>query len=145
MAAPVFLPRFSGSTLDPSSQPMLIQPLQDTFVLPRFSGSTLEPSSEPLMLYPSHMYEKKLDVKIIPTGRTKPLCRKDKPGPITIPTPIMDCFFSKGPDDDEFSAWSYEEPAKPDLLWDNGTQTIYSAATSSDSPSYSPNQFFIRG
>ncbi|KAF7723052.1 hypothetical protein EC973_002386 [Apophysomyces ossiformis] len=89
------------------------------------------------------MYEKQPDVKIIPTRRTKPLCRKNKPAPIIIPPPIFHDPFSNDLEDDEFSAWSYEEPAKPDLMWDSGSQTMESTDISPDSPSYSPKRFLF--
>ncbi|KAG1446542.1 hypothetical protein G6F56_009536 [Rhizopus delemar] len=77
-------------------------------ILTRFAGSTLEPSSEPIILYESHYYESKrpAHILIIPTRCTPPLKRNNKPLPIIIPDFTFD---NKHIDDDEFSAWSYEE------------------------------------
>ncbi|EIE91458.1 hypothetical protein G6F46_009954 [Rhizopus delemar] len=77
-------------------------------VITRFTGSTLEPSTEPIILYESHYYENKRpnQIKVIPTRCTLPLKRNNKPHPIIIPEYTFD---EKYMDDNEFSAWSYEE------------------------------------
>ncbi|KAI9275393.1 hypothetical protein BY458DRAFT_507324 [Sporodiniella umbellata] len=77
-------------------------------VLTRFAGSTLEPSTEPIFLYESQYYQSKRSphMLIVPTRCTPPLNRENKPEPITIPDFIFD---NKYIDDDEFSAWSYDD------------------------------------
>ncbi|CAO3632483.1 unnamed protein product [Mucor hiemalis] len=97
-----------------------------SFALPRFSGSTLEPSSEPIMLYESHYYQKgagrALHIQLIPTRPTPPLKRDFKPPHITIPPPKFDEMYL---DDDNFSAWSFEEE-NDSLVWDSMPTTCTS-------------------
>lgn len=85
-----------------------------SFALPRFSGSTLEPASEPIMIYEPHYYQKgagrATHIKLIPTRPTPALKRDFKPPHIIIPTPNFDEMYL---DDQEFSAWSYEEEEGP--------------------------------
>jgi hypothetical protein len=92
------------------------------FVLPRFSGSTLEPSTEPIMLYEPQYYEKgrgrATHIQLIPTRPTPPLRRANKPTYIIIPEPNFDDMYT---DDGQFSAWSYEENDSS-LLWDSATE-----------------------
>lgn len=82
--------------------------MSSPIILTRFTGSTLEPSSEPIILYESHLYHNKLPdrIQIVPTRCTPPLKRDNKPPPIIIPEFKFD---DKYIDDNEFSAWSYEE------------------------------------
>lgn len=91
-----------------------------SFALPRFSGSTLEPSSEPIMLYDPKYYEKgagrAMHIKIIPTRPTLSLKRDSKPPHIIIPTPNFDEVYL---DHEEFSPWSCEEGADSSMLWDS--------------------------
>lgn len=97
-----------------------------SFALPRFSGSTLEPSSEPIMLYEPQYYLKgagrATHIKLIPTRPTAALKRNSKPPHITIPIPTFDEMYV---DDEEFSAWSYEEDNNSSMLWDAMSSASY--------------------
>ncbi|KAI8367656.1 uncharacterized protein BYT42DRAFT_483392, partial [Radiomyces spectabilis] len=79
-------------------------------VLPRFSGSTLEPTVEPLVIYPQQHEHKPLPSNdpLQPTRRTQSLKRKNKPTLITIPTVCKE-FVPQEPDNEDYSPWSYEE------------------------------------
>lgn len=92
-----------------------------SFALTRFSGSTLEPSSEPIMLYESKYYEKgagrALHIKIIPTRPTLPLKRNAKPPHIIIPTPKFDEVAYL--DYEESSPLTCEEGVDSPMLWDS--------------------------
>lgn len=95
------------------------------FIIPRFSGSTLEPSSEPIVLYESQYYEKDagraLHIQLIPTRSTPPLKRAFKPPHIIIPEPDFD---SMRIDNEEFSPWSYESAdASTGMLLDSATSS----------------------
>ncbi|KAI9315533.1 hypothetical protein BX666DRAFT_315279 [Dichotomocladium elegans] len=83
------------------------------FTIKRFSGSTLEPSTEPIILYPEYVYQRDprshLTVPIIPTRCTPPLKRLNKPMSIRIPSYNHDLFASPGDSHNGFSAWSYEK------------------------------------
>lgn len=108
-------------------------------VLPRFSGSTLEPTSEPIVIYPEHIHQKSPIVTmepVEPTRRTPSLQRRGKPTFIHIPT-VCKAFVQKEPEDDDYSPWSYDEEGDSGLYWDDASQTIYSSA-SKPSLSYSP-------
>ncbi|CDS03658.1 hypothetical protein LRAMOSA01060 [Lichtheimia ramosa] len=78
------------------------------FTIPRFAGSTLEPSSEPIIIYPEHMLRKETEfhtqVMIVPTRCTPPLNRRNKPAHIIIP-PYERVSLQ---DDDTYSPWSYD-------------------------------------
>lgn len=91
-----------------------------SFALPRFSGSTLEPSSEPIMLYEPKYYEKgagrAMHIKIIPTRPTSPLQRDYKPPHIIIPAYKFDEMYLEH---EEFSPVSCEEGADSSMLWDS--------------------------
>ncbi|KAI8637141.1 hypothetical protein BD408DRAFT_322422, partial [Parasitella parasitica] len=80
------------------------------FALPRFSGSTLEPSSQPVFLYDPLYYQKgagrATHIQLVPTRPTAPLKRTSKPPHIVIPAPNFD---DMRIEDGEFSAWSFEE------------------------------------
>jgi hypothetical protein len=95
-----------------------------SFALPKFSGSTLEPSSEPIMLYEPQYYQKgagrATHIKLVPTRPTAPLKRAFKPPHIVIPKPNFDDMYL---DDDEFSAWSYNESSS--ALWDPISYSAY--------------------
>ncbi|KAL9540809.1 hypothetical protein PS6_010589 [Mucor atramentarius] len=85
-----------------------------------FSGSTLEPSSEPVILYESQYYEKgagrAIHIQLVPTRPTAPLKRESKPPHIVIPAPNFD---EMRIEDNEFSAWSYEEDESAQAtFWD---------------------------
>ncbi|KAI8063352.1 uncharacterized protein B0P05DRAFT_555551 [Gilbertella persicaria] len=90
-----------------------------SFALPRFSGSTLEPQSEPIMLYEPQYYQKgagrAMHLQLVPTRPTPPLKRALKPPHIVIPPPNFDHMYI---DDQVFSAWSYEEGSTA-ALWDS--------------------------
>ncbi|KAI9347860.1 hypothetical protein BD770DRAFT_395476 [Pilaira anomala] len=110
-----------------------------SFALPRYSGSTLEPSSEPIMLYEPQYYLKgagrATDMKLIPTRPTPPLKRNSKPPHITIPKPTFD---QKYIDDDQFSAWSYEEDNSSSVLSDSMSSTTSTTTTTTTTTSYTP-------
>ncbi|KAI8993189.1 hypothetical protein BDB01DRAFT_705099, partial [Pilobolus umbonatus] len=79
------------------------------FTLRRFSGSTLEPSSQPVVLYDPRYYQKdagRMIVKLKPTRRTPPLKRAHKPSAIVIPAFNYN---QRNLNTDLFSAWSDEE------------------------------------
>lgn len=111
-------------------------------VLPRFPGSTLEPTTEPIVLYPEHIHQKSPIVMeqqqpVVPTRRTPSLQRKGKPTFIHIPTICKD-FVQKEPEDDDYSPWSYDEEGDSGLYWDDASQTIYNSASKPSPASYSP-------
>ncbi|KAI8991598.1 hypothetical protein BDF20DRAFT_845440 [Mycotypha africana] len=108
------------------------------FELVRFSGSTLEPSSEPIMLYEPHFYEKgagrSLHIELVPTRPTPPLNRKDKPPPIIIPQ-----FNAEDPllcrNEDDYSAWSCHPQDDPLLLEKTGKNNVILDAPEEDDSS----------
>jgi hypothetical protein len=108
-----------------------------SFALPRFSGSTLEPVSEPIMIYEPQYYQKgagrALHIKLIPTRPTPPLKRDSKPPHIIIPNPNFDDMYL---DDEQFSAWSYEEKAEANsaLLWDDSSSSLSSTNSNTTTP-----------
>lgn len=106
-------------------------------VLTRFSGSTLEPTSEPIVIYPDHVYQKDFHNKqppaIEPTRRTPSLKRKGKPTFISIPPACQD--FIPKEEEDTYSPWSYDEEAGSGLLWDDVNKTIYTADSVKRRPS----------
>ncbi|KAI7907568.1 uncharacterized protein BX663DRAFT_4547 [Cokeromyces recurvatus] len=87
-----------------------------SFALPKFSGSTLLPSSEPIMLYEPQYYEKHagraMHIQLIPTRPTPPLKRNCKPPHIIIPEPNFDDLLCLS--DDYFSPWSPMEEERED-------------------------------
>ncbi|KAI8139461.1 hypothetical protein BJV82DRAFT_672733 [Fennellomyces sp. T-0311] len=98
-------------------------------VLPRFSGSTLEPTSEPIVMYPMHIHQKQpilfnKPANIELTRPTSSLQRKNRPTFIHIPLQCKE-FIPKEPEDDDFSAWSHDGEPEPEFLWDEENQTIY--------------------
>ncbi|EPB90945.1 hypothetical protein HMPREF1544_02199 [Mucor circinelloides 1006PhL] len=104
------------------------------FALPRFSGSTLEPSSEPVILYESQYYEKgagrAIHIQLVPTRPTAPLKRESKPPHIVIPAPNFD---EMRIEDNEFSAWSYEEDESAQAtFWDPIPTSSSSSSSSSN-------------
>ncbi|KAI8357273.1 hypothetical protein BD560DRAFT_302569, partial [Blakeslea trispora] len=79
------------------------------FALPKYSGSTLEPQSEPIMLYEPQYYEKnagRTHMSLVPTRPTPPLKRAFKPPHIVIPEPKFD---EMQFNHESFSAWSFKE------------------------------------
>ncbi|KAI9476630.1 hypothetical protein BDB00DRAFT_879578 [Zychaea mexicana] len=117
------------------------------FVLPRLSGSTLEPTCEPIVMYPPHIHQKEPLVyhkpvaaaaamgRILATATPAPsLRRKNRPTFIDIPAVCKEFVF-KEPDHDDFSAWSYNNDdeaaaeSEPELLWDEVNQCIYKSAS----------------
>ncbi|KAH8557034.1 hypothetical protein BGW37DRAFT_475282 [Umbelopsis sp. PMI_123] len=74
------------------------------FTLQRFPGSTLEPSSEPIILYSDHVkssYQGPLRGVI-----TSPLKRSHKPPPIRIPEFNPSLLYHPDMYDDAYSPWS---------------------------------------
>ncbi|KAI9007536.1 hypothetical protein CLU79DRAFT_891951 [Phycomyces nitens] len=143
------LTRFSGSTLEPCSEPIVLYPSEvqpkKPMVLKRFSGSTLAPPSptEPSSLYrtapaaapaaapkPSIDFSSMaaLSVRIIPTRPTKPLKRQAKPSSIHIPNLGQIASMNAADrllDEGHASGGSDDEANEPWLMWDEKTQTIY--------------------
>ncbi|KAI8391287.1 uncharacterized protein BYT42DRAFT_556323 [Radiomyces spectabilis] len=78
-------------------------------VLPRLPGSTLEPTSEPIVIYPQN-YSPDMSPET-PTTLTTPtqsLNRKNRPTFIDIPDTSKH-FIQTEPDEEDFSPWSYQE------------------------------------
>ncbi|KAG0164062.1 hypothetical protein DFQ28_010818 [Apophysomyces sp. BC1034] len=95
-----------------------------TLVLPRFSGSTLEPSTQPIVIHPHETYASSLQttedkeiLKVEPTRCTKPLRRQHKPAYIAIPDAfdMMDGPISHEEEEAEDQPW---------LVWDEESQSI---------------------
>ncbi|KAI9473932.1 MAG: hypothetical protein EXX96DRAFT_488115 [Benjaminiella poitrasii] len=104
-----------------------------SFALPKFSGSTLQPSTEPIMLYEPHYYEKNagraMHIRLTPTRPTPPLKRKCKPPHIVIPEPDFDDIMNHL-NNEEFSPWSPFDTGKEEskstattnsTLWDSSS------------------------
>ncbi|OBZ85479.1 hypothetical protein A0J61_06472 [Choanephora cucurbitarum] len=91
-----------------------------SFALPKFSGSTLEPQSEPIMLYEPQYYEKnagRAQMSLVPTRPTPPLKRAFKPPHIVIPEPN---FGGMQSNNTSFSAWSFKDGStSTPALWDS--------------------------
>ncbi|KAI9248860.1 hypothetical protein BDA99DRAFT_227036 [Phascolomyces articulosus] len=118
------------------------------FILPRLSGSTLEPTVDPVVMYPPHIHQKeplafdksahlKTAVIRLPTGS---LQRKGKPTFIHIPAQCKEFIPKESSQMDNFSPWSYDEEevdSEPELLWDEETQTIYKSSSKRRANSYS--------
>ncbi|ORZ03986.1 hypothetical protein BCR43DRAFT_484314 [Syncephalastrum racemosum] len=114
-------------------------------VLPRFSGSTLEPRTEPVVIYPPHMLQKEplgcAPNTIQPTRPTESLKRKNKPTFIDIPprdfvTPSYN---------EDYSPWSLEEDNSESaggLAWDDVNQTIYKKPQYNSNSSKHRSPFF---
>ncbi|KAI9320396.1 hypothetical protein BX666DRAFT_1907612 [Dichotomocladium elegans] len=128
--------------------PIFTHPMSVPFILPRFSGSTLEPSTEPIVIYPGNMLRKDpvgfngfvaapTNIAIEPTRPTPPLKRKNKPAFITIPP--APTFAPLDQNEDAFSPWSFEMEAAPELLWDDESQTIYKSQSIYRRPSSIPS------
>ncbi|KAI7854107.1 hypothetical protein BDC45DRAFT_509826 [Circinella umbellata] len=114
-------------------------------VLPRLSGSTLEPTVEPVVIYPQHIHQKEplafkqpQNINIAYTHPSASLQRKGRPTFIHIPAECKE-FVPKEPNVNDFSAWSYDEEddSEPELLWDDVTQTIYKSSSKRRANSYS--------